>query len=256
VSTPDVGSFDDWYRAIVASPRWDPFVRRWLDLPPEVESSGYLSGPGLVEVLDELGLEPGRMLVELGCGRGGYGMVAARASGARLIGVDFSAVAVAAARRQAVHLQLDDVAEFRVGDLTSSGVPSGSAGAVLCVDAFHFARPPAAAAECRRLLEPGGRLVLTSWEPVALGDPVLPGRLRDLDVGRELAAAGLVDVEVSPRPAWSSVERSLWEAALTLEPAGDPAIADLVEEAEELLPLAPHLRRVLVTARGPATTGT
>ncbi len=226
---------------------------QWLSLSADVQSTGYLSGPGLAEVLDRLHLTSGSTLVELGCGRGGYGMAAVGASAARLVGVDFSAVALAAARDQACHLRLDAVTEFRVGDLASTGLPSGSADAVLCVDAFHFAHPAAAALECGRLLRPGGRLVATSWEPVEPGNPALPDRLRDLDLGCELAGAGLVDVDVSPRPDWSVVERTLWEAAVTLDPAGDPAIADLVEEAEELLPLAPFLRRVLVTARAPST---
>ncbi len=253
MTTPDADAFDRWYRAIGASSRWDPFMREWLELPAEVQSSGYLTGSGLAVVLDRLRLTAQDTLVELGCGRGGYGMAAARASGARLVGVDFSHAALTAARRRATQLHLDDVVEFRLGDLTSTGLPSDSADGLLCVDAFHFARPPsAAAAECRRLLRPGGRLVLTSWEPVEPGNPVLPERLRHLDVGHELCVAGFIDIESEPHPKWSTVERALWEAAVALDPAGDPAIADLVEEARELLPLATYLRRVLVTARAPA----
>ena len=131
-------------------------MQQWLSLPPNVQSSGYLTGSGLAEVVQRLRLTPGSTLVELGCGRGGYGMAAARVSGARLVGVDFSEAALTAARRQAGHLQLDDVVEFWTGDLTATRLPTDSADAVLCVDAFHFADPPAAAAaECRRLLRPG-----------------------------------------------------------------------------------------------------
>lgn len=225
-------------------------MRGWLDLPPDVQSTGYLTGSGLAEVLDRLALTPQSTLVEVGCGRGGYGMAAARASGARLIGIDFSSAALTAARDQAARLHLDDSVDFRIGDLTATGLPANSADAVLCIDAFHFAHPPsAAAAEFRRLLKPEGRLVLTSWEPVEPGDPVLPERLRHLDVDHELTTAGFVDIDRELRPDWSIVERALWDAAVRLDPAGDPAIADLVEEASALLPLAASLRRVLVTAR-------
>ena len=224
-------------------------MRQWLSLPPDVQSSSYLSGPGLAEVIVRLRLVPGSQLVELGCGRGGYGLAAVRATGARLVGVDFSTAALAAARQQAALLHLDDDVEFQTGELTATGL-AGSADAVLCVDAFHFARPPLAAAiECLRLLRPDGRLVLTSWEPVSSGDPVLPERLRHLDVSRELGAAGFVDVHREVRPDWSAVELALWQASLELVPDGDPAIADLVDIAHELLPLAPHIQRVLVTAR-------
>jgi SAM-dependent methyltransferase len=229
-------------------------MQKWLKLPPEVQSSGYLTGAGLVAVLGLLRLTPQTALVELGCGRGGYGMAAARASGARLVGIDFSGAALTEARHQAAQLHLDDV-EFRLGDLTSTGLPANSADAVLCIDAFHFAEPhSAAAAEIGRLLRPGGRLVLTSWEPVELGDPVLPQRLRHLDLSRELSTAGFVDIDVELRPDWSETERALWEAAVRLDPAGDRAIADLVDEAHALLPVASFLQRVLVTAQAPALT--
>ena len=144
MSTPSGESFDRWYRAIANSTRWDPFMQQWLSLPPNVQSSGYLTGSGLAEVAQRLRLTPGSTLVELGCGRGGYGMAAARVSGARLVGVDFSEAALTAARRQTGHLQLDDVVEFWTGDLTATRLPTDSADAVLCVDAFHFADPPAA----------------------------------------------------------------------------------------------------------------
>jgi SAM-dependent methyltransferase len=254
VTTPDSASFDAWYRAIGESARWDPFMRKWLALPAELQSSGYLTGPGLVEVSARLDLAPGSTLVELGCGRGGYGMGIARASGAALVGVDFSRAALTEARRQASRLDLDDRVRFELGDLTSTGLAGGLADAVLCVDAFHFARSTAAAAAgCRQLLRPGGRMVVTSWRPVTPGDPVLPERLRHLDVGADLLAAGFVDLQEEIRPDWSAVELALWEAAVELHPEGDPAIAALVEEARELLLLGGSLLRVLVTARTPVT---
>ena len=247
-------SFDEWYLAIGESARWDPFMRERLALPAQVQSSGYLTGPGLAEVAARIGLAPGSTLVELGCGRGGYGMALARVSGARLVGVDFSSAALTEARRQASLLDLDDRVSFELGDLTDTGLSRGSADAVLCVDAYHFASPTAAAAaECRRLLRPGGRLVITSWKPVTVGDSVLPERLRYLDVSADLLTAGFVDLQEQLRPDWSAVELALWRAAVELSPDDDPAIADLVEEASELLPLAASLLRVLITASAPVT---
>ena len=248
----DSASFDEWYRAIGESARWDLFMRKWLALPADLQSSGYLTGPGLVEVSARLDLAPGGTFVELGCGRGGYGMAVSRVSGAALVGVDFSPAALTEARRQASRLGLDDRVRFELGDLTSTNLARGLADAVLCVDAFHFAQSTAAAAaECRRLLKPGGNLVLTSWKPVTAGAPVLPERLRHLDVGADLLAAGFVDLQEEIRPDWSAVELALWEAAVELRPDGDPAIAALVEEARELLLLDGSLLRVLITARTP-----
>jgi hypothetical protein len=55
-------------------------------------------------------------------------------------------------------------------DLTDPGLPGGSADTVLCVDAFHFASSITGAAdECARLLRPGRKLGITTWEPGGSG---------------------------------------------------------------------------------------
>lgn len=251
MTAPDAGMFDDWYAMITASPNWDPFVRRHLDLAPEIESTGYLSGPGLVEVQQRLALAPGETLVELGCGRAGYGLACISDTGSRLVGVDFSGAALAAARAAAVRLGLGDRAEFRRADLARTGLPGGSADAILSVDAFHFTPSvEAAAAEAHRLLRPGGRLVLTSWQAAdSACDQRLPDRIRRLDLHRDLTTAGLAAVEVLDRPSWGRREADLWTAAAQLDPGGDHALASLREDAMQLLPMIPALRRVMVVAR-------
>jgi SAM-dependent methyltransferase len=81
-------------------------------------------------------------------------------------------------------------------DLTDTGLPGGSADTILCVDAFHFASSITAAADERaRLLRPGGKLVITTWE-LAGADPPHGHQARS-DPDR------LVDIEVDNRPAWS-----------------------------------------------------
>jgi Methyltransferase domain len=56
-------------------------------------------------------------------------------------------------------------ASFRQGPFTDTGLPGRSAQAVMSIDALLFApSKPAAAAELARILTPGGRLVLTSWD--------------------------------------------------------------------------------------------
>ena len=59
---------------------------------PQAWSRFRWSRTGLDRVLAELRLEPGEHLLDLCCGRGGIGLWFASVSGARLSGVDFSAV--------------------------------------------------------------------------------------------------------------------------------------------------------------------
>ncbi|MET0695582.1 MAG: methyltransferase domain-containing protein [Propionibacteriaceae bacterium] len=253
MSIPNSADFDQWYQVITDSHRWDPFVCRWLDLPPRVQSTGYLSGAGLTEVLERLELSPGDTLVEVGCGRAGYGLAAIEGAGARLIGVDFASQALRAAEARAEQRGLGKRTRFQRGDLTHTGLPGGQADAVLCVDSIHFAREvSAAAAECARLLRPGCPLVITTWEAASPeAAELLPDRIGRMDIGRDLLGAGFEDIEVLHRPHWSETEVSFWRAAAALDPGTDPAMAALRDEATEFLPLATALKRLLVVARKP-----
>ena len=242
--------FDGWYAQMARFPAKDEIQQRHLGLPAHVPSTSSLTGAGIGEVSAALRLAPGGTLLDLACGRGGYGLEIAARTGARLIGVDFSAEAV----RQASSLarQLGRQADFRVGDLTATGLGAGSVDAVLCVDSIQFATPPAAAyAEISRVLVPGGRVVLTGWEPVDRGDPRLVSRLQDVDTRAGLHSAGFDEVEVHERPDWRQTERHMWEEAATVDPGDDPALQSLHNEAVRVLDTFPLVCRVLATATAP-----
>lgn len=250
-----VEHFDGWYAGMTEASKRDQIWQRLLGLPPELASTSLLSMSGLREIAGLLQLGADGVLLDLACGRGGYGLWLARETGCRLIGVDFSAVAVEDATRRVAGFGLEGRAEFSVGELVATGLAEASVDAVLCVDAIQFASGavPAVAAELGRVLRPGGPAVLTSWEARDRDDEALPPRVRDLDLASALPAGGLVDVSVLDRPDWHELEVSMWSEIMALDPEGDAGLKDAQEEGEFVLgTLLPRCRRVLATGRAPA----
>jgi SAM-dependent methyltransferase len=228
---------------MVESSAKDRLLLRHLGLPPELLSTSLLTWDGIADVVDILRLERGGRLLDLGCGRGGYGGEVARRTQASLVGVDFSAEALRQGR-----LRNPD-AEFRLGDLTATGLDESSVDAAMCIDAIQFGDPPSAAyAELRRVVKPGGRVVLTGWEGRAAGEDRIPKRLRDVNMRDGLVGAGFRDVDVRERADWQAVERALYEEAAAAEPGEDLALRSLHEEAIRSLETMPLIRRVVATA--------
>lgn len=239
--------FDGWYADMVGSSIKDDIQQRHLGLPPYLLSTSLLGWDGIAEVVEALRVSPGDVLLDLACGRGGYGLEIAARTGAGLVGVDFSSTAVRQAREHAQ--RLGRTADFRVGDLAATGLDEGAVDAVLCVDAIQFAeRPEAAYRELRRVLAPGGRVVVTCWEALDQDDERLPDRIRRVNLGAGLTAAGFDDVEVRERPAWRACERTMWEEARALEPGDDPSLRSFHDEGVRCLETFDLMRRVMGTA--------
>lgn len=248
-STSGAAYFDGWYADMVVSPRKDEIAQRHLGLPAHLLSTSLLSWSGLEEVSAGLRLSAGDVLLDLACGRGGYGLEVARRTGCRLVGVDFSAEAVRQAGELAVRQGAP--AEFRVGDLAATGLAAGSVDAVICIDSVQFAaEPDLPYRELRRVLRPGGRVVLTCWEP-SDDRQGAPERLREVRLEDRLQRAGFEQVEVQDRPDWRRFEQAMWEEAAALDPAGDPALQSFHDEGVRSLERFDALRRVIATATAP-----
>ncbi|MDP9435224.1 MAG: class I SAM-dependent methyltransferase [Actinomycetota bacterium] len=237
---------DGWYRDMAGSAVKDALWDRLLGLPPGLGSTSLLTGPALDDVAELLALRPGELLLDLACGRGGYGRELARRTGARVVGVDLSGVAVAEARRRALREGVH--ARYAVGTLTATGLADGAVDAVVCVDALQFAGDLGAALhECRRALRPGGRLVATSWEAEP-DDEQAPARLRGLRFAPALDAA-LRAGAVVERPDWRERELAAWREVVAIDPGDDPALRSLHHEGVQTLRRRKPVRRVLLTAR-------
>jgi SAM-dependent methyltransferase len=161
-----------------------------------------------------LGLRSGQVLLDLACGR----------TGCRLVGVDFSAVAISQATRRAAELGIP--AEFQVGQLTATGLGTASADAVMIVDAYQFAEPELDALRERlRVLRPGGRLVITAGNPPTAQTPdcrrgcgrsTWPGSCRQRGSRTSWSPTG---------PGGGEIEHRYWQESLTLDAGDDLATA-------------------------------
>lgn len=249
--------FDGWYADKARASAVGQIMNRHMGLPDDARA-GVVSADALPEIAAGLALRAGDSLVDLACGRGYYGLAIARETGASLTGIDFSEQALGEARVQAARMRVRD-AGFRTGSLTASGLPGGRADAVLCTDSIQFAEPQSAGyAEIARILRPGGRVVLTCWEPAGVADRRLGKRIQRVDLREGLLAAGFADVDVRDRPGWLAREYAMNAEAASLDVGDDPALRSFRDEgARSVTQIGDGLmRRVLaVAARLPPSTG-
>ena len=172
-------------------------------------------------------------------------------TGARLIGIDPDEAALAAARRRADQAGMAGQASFRQGTFTDTGLPGGSAQAVMSIDALRFApSKPAAAAELARILTPGGRLVLTSWDyhsqPAGRPAQITDHRLL-------LDQAGFDVLSYEETHAWRGRQQrtgqALLAAAELAAESGSTAALQRARITEMNANMATITRRFLVTAQ-------
>jgi len=223
------------------------------EYPAEVDPYSYVSRTELRRCAIETSVAAadGGLLVDIGCGRGGPGLWVATQIDARLIGVDLASSAASAAADRAAQLGLDRAATFIAGSFDGVPLATAAVDAVMSVDALLFAPDKAVAvAELARVLRPGGRLVVTTWD--YRSQPL--GRPPQVDDHRPLlAAAGLDVLAYEETDDWS--ERIRRTDELTLG-AVDELAAEAGVDVEELrtdlesdrATFDTILRRVLVVA--------
>ena len=129
---------------------------RWDRLRDEMFGSGFFA-------LALLGLlDPGLSVADLGCGTGAVSETLAPAVG-RVIAVDDSESMLTAARER---LRRFDNVELRQGELESVPIDDASVeAATLILVLHHLPEPTKVLTEVRRVLEPGGRLLVVDMLP-------------------------------------------------------------------------------------------
>jgi SAM-dependent methyltransferase len=232
---------------------WELAARAYgEEYPAEVAPFGMTTWWVLGRFVSELRVGPGATLVDLACGRGGPGLWVARATGAELIGLDWSAAGVQSAAQRAPLFVPAGRARFQVGRLDGTGLPDAGADAVLCVDAIFFAPDRIAALrEVARILRPGGRFVFTCDEDTdATRATAVP------DWTALVEAAGMTVEEKEPIPRFAeNLQRmyGLWLEHLDelRDELGEDAATEMETEAQTVGPTLAARTALVVTARRP-----
>lgn len=140
--------FVDGQRAGWDAGDFDPFAR--------------MIAPVATALVAGVAIQPGEVVVDVGCGTGTVALAAAR-EGGRVIGVDIAPgmLARAHAAAEAARLHLD----LREGDARALPVEDGAADVVLSNFGAMFApQHLLVAGEILRVLTPGGRFAISSWD--------------------------------------------------------------------------------------------
>jgi ubiquinone/menaquinone biosynthesis C-methylase UbiE len=204
-------------------------------------------GPVAQGLVEELDVQPGERVLDLGCGRGAALLPLARAAGptGSALGLGLAPRMVALTAQDARDLPQ---VEVRVGDASAPEVAEQAYDVVSCCLVLFFLPDPAAAVRSWvPALAPGGRVGVTTFGPQdprwrAVDDlfqPYLPPAMRDArttgakgpfgsdeGVAALLTGAGLVDVRTAHRTveaafdsperwvefSWSHGQRAMWES--------------------------------------------
>lgn len=125
--------------------------------------SERLSAPLAQRIVALAQLSPGARVLDVGTGTGIVALAAAEAvgEGGRVVGIDLSDGMLLTARRYAERAGLAGRVDFHCMDAESLEISDSSFDAVVSLFALlHFPNPSVALKEMRRVLRPGGQLVL------------------------------------------------------------------------------------------------
>lgn len=226
----------------------------------EADTDGYITRSELRQMADALHVGPGRKIADLGCGRGGPGQWVARTTGAALVGVDFSDVALQQARERARQHGISDTVSYQGGSFDATGFDPSTFDAAMSIDVI-WAIPDKRAgfAETARILKPGARFAFTDWER----DSSPPGYAATLSDHRPMLTAAGFEIELHQVLAYAELlRRAFYEKMLArqqelIRAMGEHAAQSPLREAKAWLGLIDgvdylkHSRRVLVAVRKP-----
>jgi SAM-dependent methyltransferase len=172
--------------------RWGPL---WGARPADWALTEELQRPTYVAALERTGLEPGRRVLDIGCGAGAFLRLVAD-GGAEPHGIDASEGLVEYARERL------PAADLRVGEMEELPWADDGFDLVTGFNSFFFANDMIAALrEARRVAKPGAPVVIQVWGAHERCDleamkeiarPFLPSRPADAPPDPDLSQPGLL----------------------------------------------------------------
>lgn len=110
-------------------------------------------------------LSAARRIVDLGCGSGALARHLVRETGAHVLGLDMNPMAVRLAQEHSAGPQYSASAQYREGDIASTGLSDAAFDGAASLDVLLFAPDKTAAlTEIHRILRPGASFAGTTWE--------------------------------------------------------------------------------------------
>jgi SAM-dependent methyltransferase len=173
-----------------SAPPAEPFTK-------SLERMNYFQEPEARVLIADLGLPPGSVGLDVGCGVGLYALWLAEATGlrGRVTGIEPTAERVDAAR-ELVGKRLDaGRLEFREADATALPMPDQSVDWVWCGDVLHHVLDTdKALSEFRRVVRPGGHVAVKESQVLSAmflpGYPELERRIQLAEIARSLDEGG------------------------------------------------------------------
>ena len=172
-----------------------------------------LTGRVIEPLLDAAGVRTGQTVVDLGCGPG-HVAAACAARGADVVGVDVAGamVALAAERHPGIRFERADAQRLPFADASMDAMVGNFV-------ILHVGRPGSVVTEAVRILRPGGRLALSTWDG--------PERMRVIgvltDALAEAGAAPPADMPAGP-PFFRFADEAEFTGLITAAGLGDVRI--------------------------------
>ncbi len=208
------------------------------------------------------GLQPGEVVLDLGCGGGIDVFLAAQKVGpeGKAIGLDMTMEMIAQARRNAARMGATNV-EFRLGEMECMPVLDETVDVVISNCVINLSPDKDKVfSEAYRVLKPGGRIAVS--DVVTLGDlpetiagnisawsSCIGGALREEDYLGKMRQAGFERVAVESRHVYTAEELGMFKEC-------DSDVFDDALTAEELATLEGTVASIRVVAHKPNNTGT